>query len=34
MVYDKYVILLNVKLLMYLADPGKTRDWYTNILFN
>ena len=32
MVYDKYVILLNVKLLKYLTEPGKTRDWYTNIL--
>ena len=34
MVYDKYVILLNVKLLKYLADPVKTRDWYTNISLN
>ena len=32
MVYDKYVILLNVKLLKYLTEPGKTMDWYTNIL--
>ena len=34
MVYDKYVILLNVKLLKYLADPGNIRDWYTNMSLN